>query len=81
MELINFLETYANGINKNSACKKEKILCNNIIKQCKNVWLLIIFQKKDIKKNNPNWPEILDCPYRKLIVGGLDLEKQMYCLI
>ena len=26
--------------------------------------------KKDIKKHNPNWPEIPRHPYKKLIVGG-----------
>ena len=26
--------------------------------------------KKGIKKHNPIWPEILDHPYRKLIVEG-----------
>ena len=26
--------------------------------------------KEDIKKHNPNWPEISDHPYRILIVGG-----------
>ena len=26
--------------------------------------------KEDIKEHNPNWPEILDDPYRILIVWG-----------
>ena len=26
--------------------------------------------KEDIKERNPNWPEILEFPYRTLIVGG-----------
>ena len=26
--------------------------------------------KEHIKKNNPNWPEIPDHPYRILIIGG-----------
>ena len=26
--------------------------------------------KEDIKKHNPDWPEIPDHPYRILIVGG-----------
>ena len=26
--------------------------------------------KKDIKKHNPNWPEIPDQPYRVLIIAG-----------
>ena len=26
--------------------------------------------KENIKKHNPNWPQILDHPYRILIIGG-----------
>ena len=26
--------------------------------------------KEDIKEHNPKWPEILDHPYRILIIGG-----------
>ena len=26
--------------------------------------------QKNIKKYNLNWPQILDCPYRILIIGG-----------
>ena len=26
--------------------------------------------KRDIKKHNPNWPQIPDLPYRILIIGG-----------
>ena len=37
--------------------------------------------KEDLKEHNPNWAEIPDHPYRILIVGGLDLEKQMHYLI
>ena len=28
------------------------------------------FIKENIKEHNPNWPEILDHPYRILIIGG-----------
>ena len=28
------------------------------------------FIKEHIKEHNPNWPEILDYPYRILILGG-----------
>ena len=38
MQSIDLIETYAYRINKNLVCKKEEIICNNmIIKQCKNV--------------------------------------------
>ena len=26
--------------------------------------------KKNIKEHNPNWPQIPDCPYKILIIGG-----------
>ena len=25
---------------------------------------------ENIKENNPNWPQLPDCPYRVLIIGG-----------
>ena len=38
MQSIDLIETYAYGMNKDVIiCKKEKIKCNNIIKQYKNV--------------------------------------------
>ena len=37
MQSIYSIETYPHGMNKNLVCKKEKIKCNNIIKQYKNV--------------------------------------------
>ena len=30
------------------------------------------------RKHNPNWPYIPDHPYRILIVGGQDLERQVH---
>ena len=38
-----------------------------MVQKCLN---LVILQKKDIKKHNPNWPEIPDQPYRVLIIAG-----------
>ena len=50
--------------------KKEIInKCNNIIKQCKKLLTMMMLQK-NIKKYNLNWPQILDYPYRILIIGG-----------
>ena len=64
MQSIDWIETYAYGINKNLLCKKEEIKCNSIIKTFDYI------TKEDIKKkNNANWPEIHDYPYRILIVG------------
>ena len=37
--------------------------------------------KEEIKRLNLNWPQIPDHSYRILTVRGLDLEKQMYCLM
>ena len=36
------------------------------------------FTKENIKKHNGNWPEIPDYPYRILIIGDSDQEKQIY---
>ena len=30
----------------------------------------MILQEKTLKNYNPNWPQIPDCPYRILIIGG-----------
>ena len=37
MQSIDLIETYAHGTSKDLICKKEKIKCNNIIKQYGNV--------------------------------------------
>ena len=52
MQSIDLIETYAYGTNKDLASEKQKIKCNNIIKQ-----KMINFDdvtKKDIKEHNPN---------------------------
>ena len=36
--------------------------------------------KDNIKEHNPNWPEILDHPYRILILGGSGSGKANACL-
>ena len=46
IQLIDLVETYAYGMNKGLICKKEEIICNNIIKQYKKILTLIILQKK-----------------------------------
>ena len=38
-------------------------------------------KKEETKEHNPNWAQILDHPYRILIVGSSGLEQQMHCLI
>ena len=37
--------------------------------------------KENTKEHNPNWPQILDHPSRILIIGGLDLKKQIHYLM
>ena len=74
MQIINSIEIYAYGINKNLVCKKEKIKCNNIRKN-KKMFNFDYITKEDIKKHNPNWPKILDHPYRILIVWGSESGK------
>ena len=36
IQLIDSVEIYGHGVNKDLVCKKEEIKCNNIIKQNKN---------------------------------------------
>ena len=69
MRSIDSIETYAYGTSKDLICKNEKIKRNNIIKNTE-MFNLGYITKKDIKENNPNWPEIHDHPYRILIIGG-----------
>ena len=51
-----------------AVCKKERIRCDNIIKQYKRLLTLIVLQKKT-KEHNPNLPQIPDHPYRILVIG------------
>ena len=37
--------------------------------------------KENIKKRNPNWPQISDHPYRILIIGNSEYQKQIHYLI
>ena len=38
--------------------------------------------KEVLKEHNPNWPEIPNHPYgRILLIRGMDLEKQMHYLV
>ena len=67
-------------MNKDLVCKKEEIKCKNIIKQYKNVNFNYI-TKEDRKEHNLNCWEIPDHPCWILIVGVLDLEKQVHSLI
>ena len=49
MQLTDSIETYAYGMTKDLIFKKEKIKCNNIIKQYKNVYTYIFIRKRSIR--------------------------------
>ena len=36
------------------------------------------YSNENRRKHNPNWPYVPDHPYRILIVGGQDLERQVH---
>ena len=36
--------------------------------------------KEETKEHNPNWPQIPDCPYRILIIGGSGSEKNKFII-
>ena len=64
MQSTDFSKTYQYEVNKDLVCK-------NIIKQYKNVYICLHYEKRH-KKHNPNWPEIPDHPYIILIVPDID---------
>ena len=72
MQSNDSIETYAYETNKDLRCKEEEIKRINIIKKYKNV------TKEDIKKHNPNWPEILKNLDRILIAGACGSEKKCF---
>ena len=39
------------------------------------------FTKGNIKKHNPNWPQISDHPYKISVTGGLEFGKRNYIYI
>ena len=49
IQSIDSIETYARETSKDLVCKKEGMRCNNIIKQCKNVWLWL-YSKRGHKR-------------------------------
>ena len=59
---IDSIETYAYGTSKYLVCKKEETTCNNIIKAMQKMINFDDVTKENIKKHNPNWPQIPDHP-------------------
>ena len=82
MQSIDSIETYAYGMSKDLVCKKEAMKCSNIIKQYENVSLqwnktyVFFITKEDMKKDNLNWLQIPDHPYKILIVGSSGFEEK-----
>ena len=66
---IDLIDTYSYGTSKDLECKKQKIKCNNIIKQYKK-WLTLMILQKKTNEHNTNWLQIPDNLYRLLIIGG-----------
>ena len=54
IQSIDSKETYVYGTRKHLVSKVEEIKCNNIIKWYKK-WLWL-YNKKNMKEHNPNWP-------------------------
>ena len=63
------IETYAYGTSKDLIFKKGNAKRDNLINQYKNVQLWLYYKRRR-KKHNPNCPEVLNHPYRILIIGG-----------
>ena len=61
MKSIDSTETYPYGTSKDIISLKEKIRRCNIMQR-------YLTSMKDVKEYNPNWPEILDHPYRILVI-------------
>ena len=45
-ESIDLIETFVHGTSKDVVCRKEEIICNNMIKQCKNAQRLLCFKRR-----------------------------------
>ena len=69
VQSIDLIESYKCETSKYLACKKEKIKCNNVRKNTKMINYDDV-TKENIKKNNPDWPQISNHPYKMLITGG-----------
>ena len=69
MQSIDSIGTLENGTKKKSSMQKRRNYMWQYNKTTRKLFTLIILQRRH-KKQNTNWPEILDHPYRILIVGG-----------
>ena len=70
MQPIHLIETYAYGKSKYLVSEQEEIKCNNIKKNDKKIITFDHVTKRNIKKHNPHWTQILDHSYRILIIRG-----------
>ena len=81
MQSIDSTETYAYRTSKDLVSEKEEIKCSNIMKRYKKMINFDDVTKENIKKHNPNLPQISDHPYKKLIIGGSASSKKVHYLI
>ena len=70
MQSIDSIKTYAYGTSKELVSDNEELKCSNIIKWYKKMINFHDIVKENIKKHNPNWPQIPDHPYKILIIGS-----------
>ena len=64
MQSFDSIKTYAYGTSKDLVTEKEEVKCNNIIKRYKKIINFDDVTKENMKKHNPNWPQIPDHPQR-----------------
>ena len=81
MQSIDSTETYAYRTSKDLVSEKEETKCSNIMKRYKKMINFDDVTKENIKKHNPNLPQISDHPYKKLIKGGSVSSKKVHYLI
>ena len=62
MQSFDSIKTYAYGTSKDLVTEKEEVKCNNIIKRYKKIINFDDVTKENMKKHNPNWPQIPDHP-------------------
>ena len=66
---IDSIQTYAYRASKDLMCKDEEFKCDIVIKQYKNMINFDDVTRENIKEHNLNWPQILDHPYSKVLIG------------
>ena len=70
MRSIDSIETYACGTSTDLEVKKKRMNLQYYETIQKSLTLMMLQKENNLKEHNPNWPQILDHPYRILIIGG-----------